>query len=238
MITLSLRWALLVIDMQNDFLDAGGYYARRAALQQRADWSALSPDRQARLLEEGAQAGAKGPRSPAVVRMVANVSAAIAAARKADRPVAFIRAVYGQGFDTLPPLLANDPDRQHFPCKPGTWGTGFFGDVANAAEEAPRPSERVFEKHTYDAFTCPSLPTFLEEREVDTVFVCGTETQVCVLATAQRAALLGYRTFILEDAVWSVDSAKAGAALAIFRDAFGNTLTVDALGSRAAMRAD
>lgn len=230
------RWALLVVDMQNDFLDRGGYYARRAVLEERADWKSLSPDAQARLLEEDAEARAHGPRSAAVERLVRNVGGAIAAARTADRPIAFVRAVYDRGFETLPPLLSRDPGRTHFPCRPESWGAAFFGEIAGAVENASRPSERVFEKHTYDAFTCPSLPAFLAASRTDTVVVCGTETQVCVLATAQHAALLGYRALILEDAVWSVDGAKADAALAIFRDAYGDTLTVDALESLAAER--
>jgi nicotinamidase-related amidase len=50
-----------------------------------------------------------------------------------------------------------------------------------------------------------------------------------VLVTAQHAALLGYRTTILEDGVWSVDASLGQAALEIFRRAFGDTCDLEAL---------
>jgi nicotinamidase-related amidase len=49
------------------------------------------------------------------------------------------------------------------------------------------------------------------------------------LASAQHAALLGFRTFILEDGVWSGNTEAANAALSLFRDAYGGTLTFDEL---------
>jgi nicotinamidase-related amidase len=219
------RWALLVVDLQNDFLDKGGYYGRRTVLQQRADWAALSSEEQLRLLDGAAQARPSGALSRAVEQVVAQVCKAIAAARAAGQPIAFIRAVYDRGLEPLPPFLAKDPARRHYPCKPGGWGTAFFGAIADAVTRM-RPSERIVEKHTYDAFTNPTLAAFLEEMRCGAVVVCGTETQVCVLSTAQHAALLGFRAFILDDCVWSPNDATAGAALSIFRDAFGATLTV------------
>lgn len=218
-------WALLVVDMQNDFLDRAGYYARRARLQRRPEWARLSSEEQRRLLEAEAPSRGRGARSRVIDSVVDNVCRAIAAARAADRPVVFVRAVYDRGFEILPPLLRNDPGRAHFPCRPGTWGAELFGAVAEAAA----PAGHVIEKHTYDAFSNPRLLELLRSSGTDTVILCGTETQVCVLATAQHAALLGFRSFILEDGVWSANLPMANAALAIFRDAFGGTTTVDEL---------
>ncbi|MCG8548757.1 MAG: cysteine hydrolase family protein [Alphaproteobacteria bacterium] len=216
--------------MQNDFLDADGYYARRETLEERDDWNDLSMREQSRLLDIGATDRAPCARSESVAHAVANACAAIAPARAADRPIAFVCAVYDRRFDLLPPLLANNSDRLHFPCKPGTWGGAFFGPIAEAAEAIRPASERIFDKHTYDAFTNPALAAFLHEAGVDTLVFCGTETQVCVLASAQHAAMLGFRAIILEDCVWSVDSKKADTALAIFRDAYGCTMSVRDMG--------
>lgn len=219
-------WALVVVDLQNDFLHEDGYYSRRSRLSERADWEQLSSDQQASLLEELSEIRQPGARSPAIAQVVRNVCAAISAARAADRPIVFVRAVYDRQFDTLPPLLQNDPDRKHFPCKPGRWGTRFFGAMADAIDGASRASERIFDKHTYDAFSNPALLPFLQDARVNTVAVCGAETQVCVAITAQRAALLGFRAFILEDCVWSADNQAAEVALRVFRDAYGGTLTI------------
>lgn len=227
-------WALLIVDMQNDFLDKGGYYARREVLQKRSDWAGLSSDKQRSLLEDAAGTLGHGSRAPAIDQVVANICAAIAAARAADRPIAFVRAVYDRSFDVQPPLLANDPDRRHFPCRAGTWGAAFYGGIAAAVADTRGDKERIIEKHTYDAFTNPALPAFLEDMAVSTVVVCGTETQVCVLSSAQHAALRGFRTFILQDCVWSADDETASAALPIFRDAYGATLRLGELGVPAA----
>ena len=217
-------WALLVIDMQNDFLDKGGYYARRSVLEERPDWATLLPDRQLKLLDETDPHVPLGSRTEGVERVVGNTCTAISMARKAGRPIAFIRAVYGRSFDVIPPLLANAPDRQHFPCKKDSWGSAFFGAIRNTIEEGSKATERVIEKHTYDAFSAPSLTGFLQEHQVSAAVICGTDTSICVLASAQHAALLGYQTFVVEDAVWSADAATADAALSIFRSAYGQIL--------------
>jgi ferritin-like metal-binding protein YciE len=55
-------------------------------------------------------------------------------------------------------------------------------------------------------FTSPRLYPFLIERQVGTVVLSGTETDVCVLATALGAVDLGFRVVIVEDAF--VDTLK------------------------------
>jgi len=216
-------WGLIIVDMQNDFLDAGGYYAVRRKLEQRPDWDQMSSEQQQHLLATAAAERSLGWQSASIAPVVDNILAALRSARAAQRPVAHVRAVYDRAFAILPPMLYNDPQRRHFPCRPGTWGAEFVRgiDAAVAAREA---RERIFDKHTYDAFSNPALSDFLREHEVTQVLVCGTETQTCVLATAQHSALLGFRTFILEDAVWSLNAAIADAALTLFRDAWGGTL--------------
>jgi nicotinamidase-related amidase len=223
------EWALLVIDMQNDFLDRGGYYARRAALEAEGGWRDLTPEEQCRRLDESAPQQGLGAHSPEVERLVANVVAAIGVARSADRPIAFVRALYDRGFDTIPPFMANDPDRRHAPCRPGSWGADLVAPIA----AAKRDVEQVFDKHAYDALTAAPLRDFLEKTGTTGLVACGVETQVCVLATAQHAALIGYRSFILEDGVWSPKADTAEAALTLFRDAYGGTLTLDDLTARA-----
>lgn len=225
-------WALLVIDLQNDFLDRRGYYAARELAERDPAWHLASPDAQLQRLRQAAESRQGGFISLAAEQMVDNVIRAVGHARRAERPIAFVRAVYDRSFDILPPRLRNDPDRRHFPCRSGTWGAEFVDPVQGAIAEAGPPRERVFDKHTYDAFFANTpLNTFLADAGVRRVYVCGTETQTCVLATAQHAAFLGYHTTILLDGVWSVDAPLAEAALEIFARAFGETACICALGS-------
>ena len=202
------RWALVVVDMQNDFLHSNGYYARRA----------------------GSRDGGDGLRDATVAPVISNVRLAVAAAREAGKPIAFVRAVYDRAFTTIPPSLLRNPNREDHPCSPGSWGAELMAPVAELAMETPPGVvEQIIDKHTYNAFHETSLHDLLRGASVDSVVLCGTETQVCVLSSAQHAAFLGYHPYILEDAVWSANAAAAAAALDIFRDAYGETLRVAAL---------
>ena len=200
----------MVIDMQNDFLHGDGYYARRAG--------------------KATEGIVHGLRDPAIVAMVGRVKSAVTTARNYRRPVAFVRAVYDRSFSVVPPSLLRDPDRTDFPCKPGTWGANLIAPVAALVKNTARnAAEAIIDKHTYNAFHETSLLEFLQGTDAEGVVLCGTETQVCVLASAQHAAFLGYHSFILEDAVWSANQEAANASLAMFRDAYGTTLTTEEL---------
>ena len=208
----SVNWALAVIDMQNDFLHGDGYYARREG--------------------EHAPASGAGMRSEALPVVVDRVCQAIRIARAQQRPVAFIRAIYDRRFSVVPPGLRRDPQRVDYPCRPNTWGAEFIEPIAALIDAAPADTrQQTIDKHTYDGFHDTCLHEFLQNAEANHLVVCGTETQVCVMATAAHATFLGYLSYIIEDAVWSIDDAAAQSSLAIFRDAYGDTLQTASLAS-------
>lgn len=209
--TLDSTWALVVIDMQNDFLHRDGYYAQREG--------------------EVAPTNAAGMRSSTLPGVVENVCRLVRLARTRNFPVAFVQAVYDRRFDVTPPGLRRDPQRVDYPCRPNTWGVEFVAPIAQLIEAPDAAPQCVVEKHTYDAFHETELHHFLERANVTDVAFCGTETQVCVLASAAHATFLGYLSYIIEDAVWSMNSVSAAAALDIFRDAYGETLRSDTLGA-------
>ena len=205
------NWALAVIDMQNDFLHGDGYYARRE--------------------HEHAPAEGAGMRSAMLPAVVDKVCQAVSNAREHGRPIAFVRAVYDRSFSVIPPGLRRDPARVDYPCRPNTWGAEFIEPVATLIESPPaNAAQQVIDKHTYDAFHDTQLHGFLKATGVTHLVLCGTETQVCVMATATQATFLGYLSYIVEDAVWAMDHKAAHAALGIFREAYGDTLRADELG--------
>lgn len=198
-------WALIVVDMQNDFLHGAGYYARRSG---------------------GAGQETHGLRSPSIGPVIQNVRTVVEQARTNRLPIAFLRAVYHRDFGIVPPSLVRNPDRQDYPCKPGTWGAEFIEPIATLIESSTAAElEAVVDKHTYNGFHETSLQEFLLAHGVGRLVICGTETQVCVLATAQQGAFHGYRVAIVEDAVWSANPQAARCGLDIFRDAYGDTVT-------------
>jgi nicotinamidase-related amidase len=86
------------------------------------------------------------------------------------------------------------------------------------------PPALVFDKPGYSAFTSPKLFPFLIERKVSTVILSGTETDVCVLATALGAVDLGFRVVIVEDALCSSLDAGHDALMTLYRNRFSEQI--------------
>lgn len=220
------NWALLVIDLQNDFLDRHGYYAVRSRLEGQPAFARLSSADQARQIA-AATGHEPGGLIAGSASAVAAALRAVTLADRARRPIAVVKAAYDRRFEVLPPRLASDPQRRHFPCVAGSWGAELIAPLVDALSHCTAATAATFDKHTYDAFHQPEpLCSFLARHAVETLVVCGTETQTCVLASAQHAALLGYRTWLLEDGVWSVNARLGAAALEIFRNAYGRSLSL------------
>lgn len=61
--------------------------------------------------------------------------------------------------------------------------------------------------HPYSAMEGeePALATFLEDKGVENVFVCGLALDYCVKATAIDAAMNGFKSVVIEDACKSID---------------------------------
>ena len=182
--------ALIVVDMQNDFLARDGYYDRKDRCQPGQMASALREPSPKPVGPFSLRAGFPEGLVPCVCNVIDS------ARRKGSRLV-YVRAVYDQRFDTKPPIL-RDPDRQHYPCKLGTWGAELIDPIQEL-----RLSDVIIEKHTFDAFLNTNLSQILREWAVRTVLIGGVETHACVLTTAQSASLNGFDTIVLEDCIAS-----------------------------------
>jgi len=66
-------------------------------------------------------------------------------------------------------------------------------------ELAPRPGEPVIDKPGKGAFYATDLATVLQNRGIDTLLVCGVTTEVCVHTTVREANDRGYRCLVLAD---------------------------------------
>jgi nicotinamidase-related amidase len=69
----------------------------------------------------------------------------------------------------------------------------------------PLEGERVVSKSANSAFIRPDLDAALDEIGATTLVICGVLTSNSVEATARHAGNLGYRTFVVSDACWTVD---------------------------------
>jgi nicotinamidase-related amidase len=86
------------------------------------------------------------------------------------------------------------------------------------------PPAIVIDKPVYSAFSGRHLPEILALRNADTLILSGTETDVCVLATALGAIDYGYRVVIAKDAVCSSSDSGHDTLLQLFEQRFSHQL--------------
>ena len=88
------------------------------------------------------------------------------------------------------------------------------------------PPAEIVDKRWYSAFAVPALVELLQRRDADGLILTGTETDVCVLATALGAVDHGYRVAIVEDAVCSSSDACHDALLTVYRQRFTEQIDI------------
>jgi len=57
--------------------------------------------------------------------------------------------------------------------------------------------DNVFQKQTYSAFKVESFKNFLEKKQISEIFLCGFDTDACVLATSYEGFDLGYKVKVI-----------------------------------------
>ena len=210
--------ALIVVDLQNDFLVKGGFYDRKEKIRITIPEGMSGDD-----LSEPSKPQPYALRNQKLEPVIDNVSQAVARARQLGWPIAFVLAAYGHAFESKPGFLRKSRlPRSDYPCKPGTWGAQPIEPILKLLYPGGQNtnSEIVVHKHTLDGFVDTELLCFLLERATESVCVCGVETDACVLATAISASAR-FESILLEDCTWTSTGNSAN-ALRIFENAFGH----------------
>jgi ureidoacrylate peracid hydrolase len=158
------------------------------------------------------------------------IRALLEAFRTARLPVIFTAFVYSASV----PLLVGELHPEHQPAAPGA-ARGFGrpssccleGDpsVDVIAALAPREGEVVIHKRWYDAFAGSQLDGMLRARQVTSLVVTGTMTDICVLATVVGAFNREYRVTVVDDAVSTLWPEIQRATLDIIGRAFGRVVS-------------
>lgn len=177
--------ALLVVDVQNDYCSSSGALGDAGL-----DMSAIDP-------------------------MVDRIEELIAAARKVDIPIVFLRNEHSIETDT--PAWRRRTSHSLEICRAGTWGADFY-------RLSPTEGDTEIVKHRYSGFVGTPLEGLLREWERSTVIVAGTATNVCVDTTARHAAMLDFDVVVVSDGVAATDSAAHSASLANLERFFGHVL--------------
>jgi ureidoacrylate peracid hydrolase len=180
------RIAVLVVDMQNDFVSPGGMFDRGGV-----DISGVH----------------------AIIRPTSRM---LAAARHAGWPVVYLRMGFPpemlpfvkdivRDFQAPPyakraiasigdPVTAPDGSASHVMID-DTWNTAIVDELA------PQPGELVITKPRHSGFFETTLDEQLRALDIDVLTFTGGTTSVCVESTLRDAFFRGYRSLLLEDCV-------------------------------------
>ena len=166
------RTALIIIDMQRDFLEPGGF---------------------------GAALGNDVSRLKAAVGPCADV---LAAARRADVLVIHTREGHRPDLTDAPPIKVERGDPALRIGAPGPMGRILIrGEPGHDIIPAlyPVPGEPIIDKPGKGAFYATSLGRLLADRNIANLLVCGVTTEVCVNTTVREANDRGYRCIVPAD---------------------------------------
>lgn len=193
------RTALVVVDMQRGFLDPG-----------------------------------EAMEVPPAREIVPVIQSLLRVFRGQRLPIVFTEFVYSESA----PVLIGSLHPEHQPAPPGA-PRGFGRPSSSCLEGtasaetipdlAPRPGEIVVRKRGYDAFAGTPLDGALRARNVTSLVVTGTMTDICVLATVTAALHRQYRVTVVEDGVATLWPEIQRATLDIIGRAYGRVVSAKAV---------
>ena len=184
------RTAFVIIDMQRDFLEPGGF---------------------------GAALGNDVARLQAAV---APCRAMLAAARARSMLVIHTREGHRPDLSDAPRLKVERGDPATRIGAPGPMGRILVrGEPGHdiIAELYPQAGEPVIDKPGKGAFYQTDLDLMLRNRDIETLLVAGVTTEVCVNTTVREANDRGYRCVVLSDCCASYFPEFHAAGLAMIK---------------------
>jgi ureidoacrylate peracid hydrolase len=193
--------ALIIVDMQNDFVHPEGGFALHAR---------ETPEARIDM--------------PFLMGTIPQVRLLADAFRKARRPVFYIAHVLKPDYsDAQFPYwrlgLTPGGNRPH--CVEGTWGAQIIDELK------PRDGEHLIVKKGFGGFSNTPLDTILRNLDVTTCVVSGVTTCVCVSNTVRGGVEHNYRMILVADAVAEVSRDTHEAELKTMSRIFADVKTTD-----------
>jgi len=196
------RSALIIVDMQNDFLHPDGSFAQ--------------------LAQEHLEAMID---MPFLVGTIPHAKRLVTAFREAGKPVVYVAHVLKADYsDAAFPFwrLRMEPttgNRTH--CVEGTWGAQVIDELQ------PKEGEPVVVKKGFGGFANTPLDTILRNMGITTCVVAGVTTCVCVSNTVRGGVEYNYRMILVSDAVAEVSRETHNSELKTMSRIFADVKTTD-----------
>jgi nicotinamidase-related amidase len=186
--------ALVLVDMQQDFVAPDGTFARLGL--DLSMYKEVRP-RLVGLLEAAREHGV----------LVVHIQNTALPDRMSDSPaqIRFNLRMHEEARQDGPPLRYTVP---------GTPGHEFVADLR------PLPHELVVQKYRSSAFWGTNLELLLRSNGIETVIVGGCTTEGCVESTARDAMFCDHYVVIAEDCVGSDDKEQHDASMLLMRHRF------------------
>src|SRR5215471_18243242 len=194
--------ALVIVDMQNDFLHRDGSFSHIAREHPEAKID-----------------------MPFLIGTIPDVKRLADAFRAAGRPVVYLAHVLKHDYSDaafpywrvgIEPASGN---RTH--CVEGTWGAQIIDELK------PQEGEHLVVKKGFGGFSNTSLDTVLRNMDVNTCVVVGVTTCVCVSTTIRGGVEHNYRMIISKDAVAEVHRDTHEAELKTMQRIFADVKSTD-----------
>jgi nicotinamidase-related amidase len=194
--------ALVIVDMQNDFLHRDGSFAHIAREHPEANIDL-----------------------PFLTGTIPHAKRLLGAFRAAGKPVVYVAHVLKPDYsDAAFPYwrLGMEPgggNRTH--CVEGTWGAQIIDELK------PQDGEHLVVKKGFGGFANTPLDTILRNTNVNTCVVSGVTTCVCVSNTVRGGVENNYRMVLVRDAVAEVSRDTHDSELKTMARLFADVLTTD-----------
>jgi len=179
------KTALLVIDMQNDFVEAGA------------------------IMEV-----------PLAKTQVGDIKNLIELCRSKAIPVLY--TVHITCPDKCALEIAAFPHLINAGMREGTRGAQVIDALA------PQTGEAVIKKHRFSAFFNTELDSTLKAKNIDTLIICGTVTNICCESTARDAFFRDYKVIFGSDICSALTAGAHNATLANM-NIFGEVLNLESI---------
>ena len=192
--------ALLIIDMQNDFIHQDGFVKKSAqgiGVPEDAFELLKTPIPYIRQLAQGF--------------------------RSTGRNVIYVYTAWQPDYsDVALPLRKMGPKaREHGALVIGSWGAQIIDELA------PEKCDFMLIKKAYGAFFQTNLDRVLRNRKITTVVLTGVATNFCVETTAREAVAYGYDIILVNDGCATFDAAGHEATLKVISMGFGEVMCTD-----------